>query len=70
MSKNHFTLKEVKSLSTIQQGQYADLKYASLYVRIWLSRLTVEDGEPYNNKITIEYFIDGKWIERDTYEAK
>lgn len=29
--------------------------------RVWLSRCTVADGEPYDNKVTVERLVDGAW---------
>jgi hypothetical protein len=32
-----------------------------------LSRCTVEDGEPYNDKITVEKLRNGRWIAVEEY---
>ena len=63
------TLDELKNLPTIHSGQFSDLKSETDDTRIWLSRSTTEDGEPYNNKVTIEKFIDGTWIITEEYQA-
>jgi hypothetical protein len=69
-----FTLKELKAMPTISSGHTDDLKRDSMGTRIWLSRMTVEDGMPYNNQVTIEqYKNDGKnarWETIHQYEAK
>jgi hypothetical protein len=63
------TLSELKNLPTLHSGQFSDLKAETDDTRIWLSRSTTEDGEPYNNKVTIEKFIDGTWIITEEYQA-
>jgi len=62
-------------METLTVGQADDLKYEDSVTRIWLSRCTVEDGEPCNNKVTIEELrrVPGKystqWVEVGWYEA-
>lgn len=64
-----FRVDELEKLPTISRGQAADLKIATEGTRVWLSRCTVEDGEPYNNKVTIEKLYNGKWTVVDEYEG-
>jgi len=64
-----FTLDELESLPTLSVGQADNLKVDTGTVRVWLSRCTVDDGEPYNNKVTIECLNDGVWQRRKTYQA-
>lgn len=64
-----YTLKELKALPTLTTGQADNLKIETENTRVWLSRCTVEDGEPYNNKVTVEQYINDKWQIVDTYEA-
>lgn len=52
--KHEYTLKEIESMPTISQSQFDDLKYEDSNTRVWLSRMSIEDGQPYNNQITIE----------------
>jgi hypothetical protein len=48
-------------------GQADNLRYDNGRTRIWLSRCGVEDGEPYTNKVTVEYLdSDGRW---DVYRS-
>ena len=59
-----YTAKILGSLPTISQGQADDLKIeVKGKTRIWLSRMTKEDGMPYNNQITEERFDkkSGSW---------
>lgn len=65
----HYTLKELEEMPTISTGQTDDLKVDTGKVRVWLSRCTIADGEPYNNKVTIEVWFNNKWRITDTYEA-
>ena len=65
-----FTLKELQQLKTISQGHTDDLKIKTADTKVWLSRLTVEDGMPYNNMVTVEKLINGKWEIVEEYPAK
>lgn len=67
-----YTLAELKALPTISTGQADDLKIDTGDVRVWLSRCSVEDGEPFNNKVTVEVYNARlkKWLEARKYEAK
>lgn len=65
-----YTLKEIKAMEVILKASGGDNlvieEYEDDYLcRIWISRNTVYDGEPYNNKITIEYRLsdDTEWKE-------
>lgn len=75
-----FTLGELSSLPTIMQSQFDDLKIQLPTKRVWLSRMTVEDGQPYNNMVTVEKLTSKYgirpiivqkvfWETIDTYEA-
>lgn len=73
-----YTLEELQALPTLSQGQTDDLKIENKSNRVWLSRMTIEDGMPYNNQVTVEKFIrspkkaflGGKWETVHEYEAK
>lgn len=69
MSKR-YTLAELKNLPTLSVGQADNLKVETETERIWLSRCTVEDGEPYDNKVTVEKFRDGRWASVEEYQAE
>jgi hypothetical protein len=66
----NYTLKELEELETISQGQADDLKIEDGNIRVWLSRMTIEDGMPYNNQVSIEKLQNGAWKVIDEYEAK
>lgn len=74
-----YRLSELQALPTVSHGQDADLKIETKTLRIWLSRMTVADGMPYNNMVTIEQaktYWAGKerlrtvWQTVKQYEAK
>jgi len=64
-----YTLNELESNPTLAVGHFGNLKVDTRTVRVWLSRCTVEDGEPYNNKATIERLNDEGWYTWHTYQA-
>ena len=70
-----FSLAELIHMPTLATGQIDDLKYEDLEGgwRVWISRGTVEDGEPYENKVSVEHRTpEGKWetLDEEQYEAK
>jgi hypothetical protein len=67
-----FNLEELEAMPTLAVGQTCNLKHDNGIVRVWLSRCTVEDGEPYDNKVTVEAlgFPGEGWETVATYEAK
>lgn len=64
-----YTAKELQNIPTISTGQSCDLKLDHGDKRVWLSRCGVEDGMPFENAISIEQLINGKWIETESYEG-
>jgi hypothetical protein len=64
-----YSLSYLESLPTLCVGQVDDLKIETSHIRVWLSRCTVADGEPYDNKVSIEQCIYDKWVVVDEYEA-
>lgn len=72
MSHPHgnLTADDLRDLPTLAVGQADDLKLAGDGYQVWLSRCTVADGEPYDNKITVEQLVNGRWVTIDTYPGK
>ena len=74
--KYKYTLEEIENMTTLEQSQFDDLKYQNDNYRIWLSRMTVADGQPYNNQITVEKLVrtgittGGKWKIIKQYEGR
>lgn len=64
-----YRLEQLRAMPTIHVGQYDDLKYRDADTKVWLSRLTVEDGQPYDNQVTVEKLIAGRWVTVDEYQA-
>jgi hypothetical protein len=65
------SLAELENMPTLHQGQADDCKIETDDQRVWLSRCTVEDGEPWNNKVTVERRLaDGSWVTAETWEAR
>lgn len=79
MKNSKYTLIYLESLPTIARGQADDLKIESPLSRVWLSRMTVDDGMEYNNQVTEETlyapkYINGQWTGSEwktkrTYQA-
>lgn len=46
---------------TIHTSHTDDLIFETVVARVWRSRMTVEDGMPYNNQITIEVWSKDAW---------
>lgn len=66
-----YTLAELQALPTIKQGHTANLKVETQDTRVWLSRLGVEDGEPYENHVSVEKFDQKNgWRTVQDYPAK
>lgn len=49
----------MESLPTLCTGQADDLKIDTGTVRVWLSRMTKEDGERVDNLVTVEHLRGG-----------
>ena len=55
-------------MPTIKSGHFDNLVYESETKRVWISRMTTQDGQPYDNQVTIEKLIDGKWSITEQYQ--
>lgn len=66
-----FTLRELQAMETISQGQTDNLKIKTKDTKVWLSRMTVEDGMLYDNMVTVEKLTnDGRWETVEEYPAR
>jgi len=52
---------ELKALQTIQSGHFDDLKLERDGVRWWISRCGIADGQPCDEMVTVEEFLNGVW---------
>lgn len=68
-NKRHYTLAELQALPTISQAHFANLKIDDGKERIWLSRMTVADGAPYENQVSVEALQAGNWVTVEQYQA-
>lgn len=68
----HYTLKELEAMPTLEQGHFDNVKVSNDEIRVMISRMTIEDGMPYNNQVCVEKFDkdSGLWQIVDVYEAK
>jgi hypothetical protein len=68
-----YKLKELDKMPTLSIGQADDLKIYNTkrLNKVWLSRMAIEDGMPYNNQVTIERYNPeaGRWVIVEQYEA-
>lgn len=62
-----YTKEELEAMPTINSGHFDNLKIETQTTRVWLSRMTVADGMPYNNMITVEKLINGRWVTTEEY---
>lgn len=54
-------ISELPNQPTLHSGHFDNLKYEDEKFRIWLSRMTIADGAPYNNEVTVEGLKQGRW---------
>lgn len=64
-----YSARELQRRRTKSVSQCDDLKIDTGSTRVWLSRCGVEDGEPYDNKVTVEKLRSGRWVTVDEYEG-
>lgn len=62
-----YTAAELDMMPTLCVGQTDNLKIEEPGYRVWLSRCTIADGEPCNNKVTTECLVEGHWTITDIY---
>jgi len=62
-----YTTNDLQDLPTLSTGQVDNLKVQTEDTRVWLCRSGKADGMPYDNQISIERLVDGRWITTDTY---
>lgn len=70
-----YSLAELEAYKTLIQGHMDDCKVEDKLnghkYRVWLSRMTKEDGMPYDNQVSVEMLDDNfNWVEIDTYRAR
>jgi hypothetical protein len=68
--RKHYTLQELNALPTLDQAHFDNLKVEEGNTRVWLSRMEKQDGAPYDNQVTVEIAIKGKWYTIEQYKAR
>lgn len=64
-----YSAEELNALPTLSVSQADSLKVDTGKIRVWISRCGIADGEPYDNKVTIERLVNGRWEIFDTYQG-
>lgn len=64
-----YTAAELERRKTLSTGQCDSLKIDTGTTRVWLSRCTRADGEPYNDKVSVEKLRGGRWVVVDEYQG-
>lgn len=64
-----YSVTELEAMPTLTRSLADDLKVDTGTVRVWLSRLTREDGMPYDNQVTVETYDKGMWSVARVYRA-
>jgi CDGSH-type Zn-finger protein len=64
-----YTAKELEKLPTLCVGQADSLKIEKKNMRVWLCRCGIADGMPYDEQVTIEKYVNNKWVTTETYEG-
>lgn len=57
-----YTTAELKAMPVIEQGWTDNLHYHADGVKYWLARGDRTSGHPFDNTVTIERLVDGRWI--------
>jgi hypothetical protein len=64
---HRYTADELREMPTISRSQADDLHVDDGKVRVWLSRVGIDDGMPYDDMVTVEHLHYGRWITIETY---
>ena len=62
-----YTADELRELPTLCTGQASNLKIDDGETRVWLCRCGIEDGMPFDDMISIERLINGRWHRGEEY---
>jgi len=65
--RNEYDTKTLEALPRISEGHSEDLKVETTLddgtpARVWLSRCGLDDGELWENTVTLETCPDGRWV--------
>lgn len=65
-----YTLAELEALPTLETGHTDNLKISEPGRKVWLARVGIEDGMPYDHEVTVERLLGGVWTTTETYPAE
>ncbi len=65
-----YTASELRELPTLATGQADSLKVDTGAHRVWICRVGIEDGMPYDDGVTVEELQDGRWVTVEEYEPR
>ena len=65
-----YSLAELEALPTLATGQADSLKVDDEHTQVWLSRCSVADGEPYDNRVSIYHRFTTGWELVHCYPAR
>lgn len=65
-----YTANDLRAQPTLATGQADDLKLEHRGLRYWLSRCGVEDGEPCEDKVSVEAFDGNRWVTILAYDGQ
>ena len=65
-----YSLTYLKRRPTLFAGQTDDLKIETSIRRVWLARTGIQDGEPFNNRVSIEELSNNGWKIVEDYQAR
>ena len=60
----------LKKMETLKTGQFANLKKETPTLQYWLSRMTIQDGEKWNETVTVRGLVNGNWINLVNYNGR
>lgn len=65
-----YTLAELERIPTINSGWTADLKVDNGKIRVWLERIGITDGVPFEHTVCVEHLSPaGRWELVEQYNA-
>lgn len=70
IGKGQLTLKEALELPVISQGHFDNVIQETSEFRVLISRMTVADGMPYDNQISVLQLVDGSWQTVELYNPR
>ena len=62
-----FELNDIKEQEVLHSGQFDNLMFDNYKMRVWLSRMTIGDGAPCNDEITVELLENGRWVTKHSF---